>query len=193
MIRCLSFLSTALILPVSGGAALQIISLDFDPGQTKVEFKLGATLHTVEGTFALKRGRINYDPDTGKATGELVVDATSGQSGNDSRDRNMHRTVIESERFPEIVFRPDRVEGTIAPQGRSQVQLHGTFTIHGADHEMTVPVDIENGDGKFTATAHFQIPYVKWGMKSPSTFLLRVSDKVELTVRAAPRMLLISL
>ena len=176
------------MLPVSGSAVVQILSLDFDPGQTKVEYKLGATLHNVEGTFALKRGHISYDPDTGKASGEIVVDATSGQSGNESRDRNMHRTVLESERYPEIVFRPDRVEGTIA-QGRSQVQLHGTFTIHGAGHEMTVPVEVESGDGRFAATAHFQIPYVKWGMKSPSTFLLRVSDKVDLTVHAVPRVL----
>lgn len=170
------------------GVHTQIV-LELDPAQTKVEYKLGATLHTVEGTFALKRGRVDFDPDSGKATGELVVDATSGQSGNDSRDRNMHKSVLESARYPEIVFRPDRVDGKVAPQGKSQVQLHGTFTIHGADHEMTVPVDVEIVDGRYTATAHFQIPFVKWGMKNPSTFLLRVSDKVDLTVHTVPRVM----
>jgi polyisoprenoid-binding protein YceI len=178
----LRVLIALLLAPAAAFAVAQQVVLELDPAQTKVEYKLGAVLHTVEGTFTLKRGRISFDPDSGKAAGELVVDAASGQSGNDSRDRNMHKNVLESERYPEIVFRPDRVEGKVAPQGRSQVQLHGTFTIHGADHEMTVPVDVEIADGRYTASAHFQIPYVKWGMKNPSTFVLRVSDKVDLTV-----------
>ena len=70
-----------------------------------------------------------------------------------------------------------------AAEGASQVQLHGTFRIHGADHEMTVPVEVEAAGGRYTATARFQVPYVKWGMKNASTFILRVSDKVDLTVR----------
>ena len=183
MAQFLSFVLTAAMLPAAGFAAQEFI-IDLNPGQSKVEYKLGATLHTVEGTFALKRGRISFDSDGGKAEGELVVDATSGQSGNDSRDRNMHQHVLESGKYPEIVFRPDRVDGKVAPNGRSQVQLHGTFTIHGADHEMTVPLDVNIADGHYTADAHFQIPFVKWGMKNPSTFLLRVSDKVDLTVHA---------
>jgi polyisoprenoid-binding protein YceI len=183
-----SLVLTALTLAPAGALGIHAqIGLELDPAQTKLEYKLGATLHTVEGTFALKRGRISLDPESGKADGELVVDATSGQSGNDSRDRNMHKTVLESDRYPEIIFRPDHVEGKVASQGRSQVQLHGTFTIHGADHEMTVPVDVEIANGRYSATARFQIPYVKWGMKNPSTFVLRVSDKVELTVQSVAK------
>jgi polyisoprenoid-binding protein YceI len=183
-----SLVLTALTLAPAGAFGIHTqIALELDPAQTKVEYKLGAMLHTVEGTFTLKRGRIDFDPETGKADGELVVDATSGQSGNDSRDRNMHKTVLESDRYPEIIFRPDHVEGKVASQGRSQVQLHGTFTIHGADHEMTVPVDVEIANGRYSATARFQIPYVKWGMKNPSTFVLRVGDKVELTVQSVAK------
>jgi len=187
-----SFLLTAaLILPAAAIGAEQFV-LDLDPMQSKVEYKLGATLHTVEGTFALKHGHVSFDPESGKVAGEIVVDASSGQSGNDSRDRNMHKNVLESGRYPEIVFRPDRVEGKIAPQGRSQVQLHGTFSIHGADHEMTVPVDIEAAGGRYTADTRFQIPYTKWGMKNPSTFLLRVSDKVDLTIHTVAQVLITS-
>jgi hypothetical protein len=70
------------------------------------------------------------------------------------------------------------------------VQLHGTFTIHGADHEITVPVDVEITDGRYTATARFQIPYAKWGMKNPSTFLLHVGDKVDLTIQAVAKVMI---
>lgn len=163
----------------------QTIRLDFDPAQTKVEYQVSSTLHTVHGTFQLKRGAIQFDPSTGKASGEMVVDASSGASGTAARDRKMHKEVLESARYPEIVFRPDRVDGKVAAEGASQVQLHGIFSIHGADHEITVPVDVKAAGGEYAATAHFEVPYIKWGMKNPSTFVLRVSDQVEITVETA--------
>jgi len=110
----------------------------------------------------------------------VIVDATSGNSGSDGRDRKMHKDVLQSERYPEIAFIPDHVEGTVDPRGTSQVQVHGTFRIHGDAHQITIPVQVRMTDGKAAATAHFTIPYVKWGMKNPSTFVLRVSENVEI-------------
>jgi polyisoprenoid-binding protein YceI len=177
----------ALAALAAAAAALQETALETDPAQTKVEFTLGDVLHTVHGTFRLKRGNIRFDPATGRASGELVVDATSGESGNGTRDSRMHKNILESDRYPEIVFRPDRVEGAVAPQGRSQVRLHGTFSIHGADHEMTMQADVEASQGQYAATVTFVVPYVKWGMKNPSTLFLRVKDEVDVTIHTVAR------
>ena len=157
-------------------------ALVVDPAQTKIEFTLPSTLHTIHGTFQLKRGTLRFDPASGMASGELVVDATSGDSGSHARDHRMHASILESERYPEIVFRPDRVEGKVAAQGKSQVQLHGIFTIHGGDHEIALPLTVDAEGGSYTVDGTFFIPYVKWGLKNPSTLMLRVSDKVELTI-----------
>jgi polyisoprenoid-binding protein YceI len=154
-----------------------------EPAQTKVEFTLGSLLHTVHGSFHLKRGAITFDPQSGKASGEIVVDAASGESGSPARDKRMHSSVLESAKYPEITFRPDRVDGKVAPEGRSEVQVHGIFAIHGAEHEILVPATIGAADGRYNVTATFEVPYVKWGMKNPSTLMLRVSDKVEILVQ----------
>jgi polyisoprenoid-binding protein YceI len=183
-------LITRLLLPLACAALLaatdtipaQDTALQIDPTQTRVEFTLADVLHTVHGTFQLKRGNLHFDTATGKAAGELVVDAASGSSGSGARDHRMHANLLESARYPEIIFRPDRVEGKVAPEGASQVQLHGMFSIHGADHEMTIPLQVDATDGCFTATGRFVVPYVKWGMKNPSTLILRVSDKVEIEI-----------
>ena len=154
-----------------------------DPAQTHVEFTLGSTLHTIHGTFHLTRGDLRFDPVTGTASGELAIDSGSGDSGSGARDKRMNHSILETARFPEIVFRPDHVEGGVAPEGKSQVQLHGKFLLHGDSHEMTLPLVVEAAGGQYTATSIFQIPYVKWGLKNPSTLILRVNDKVEITVR----------
>ena len=165
----------------------QAAHLALDPSHADVEFVLPSLLHTVHGTFQLQRGSLEFDPESEAVTGELVVDARSGDSGGAARDRRMHKEILESDKYPLIVFRPDRMEGKVAPQGASNVQLHGVFSIHGGDHEMTVPVEVHAEGGQYTSTAHFLVPYVKWGMKNPSTLMLRVNDKVEITVHAAFR------
>jgi hypothetical protein len=67
------------------------------------------------------------------------------------------------------------------------VGLHGMFSIHGAEHEITLPAVVENDDGQYTAIITFAVPYVQWGMKNPSTLFLRVSDKVEISIHTVAR------
>lgn len=160
------------------------VVLQFSPEQTKINFTLGDILHTVHGSFGLKRGSVEYDLTSASVRGELVADATSAQSGNRTRDRKMHREILESARYPEIIFRPHKVEGTVARGGTSTVQVRGIFTIHGTDHEIVMPVRVEMFPDHWTANTHFTVPYVKWGLKNPSTFLLRVSESVEIDVHA---------
>ena len=187
MIKHIRFLPFLPICALVSPLAAQELAFEMDPAQSKVEFTLGATLHTVHGSFQFRRGSIRYDAATGKASGELLVDARTGASGNDSRDRKMHKDILESQRFPDVVFRPDRVEGKLGPAGTSQMQVHGSFAIHGVEHELTAPAEIEVTGGEYAITAHFSVPYQKWGMKNPSTLFLRVEDKVEITIHAVGR------
>jgi len=166
--------------PVSHDLLLQL-----DPARSGADITLAGNLHTVHGAFLLKRGAIHFDPATGKASGEIVFDATSGTTGNASRDHKMHNDVIESGRYSEIVFRPDRADGALARSGASVLQVHGMFTMHGAEHEVTFPVEVNFAGSAWTAKAAFQVPYVPWGMKNPSKLFLRVDDVVQVQFHAS--------
>jgi polyisoprenoid-binding protein YceI len=157
---------------------------EFAPAETALHFSLEASLHTVHGEFRLKHGTVHFDPASGAISGEIVADATSGKTGNDGRDRRMHGEILETALYPEIVFRPDRVEGKLG-DGASTLQVHGIFSIHGAEHEMTLPVQVEMAAGHWTASSHFVIPYVKWGIKNPSNFFLHVSQEAGVDVKSS--------
>jgi polyisoprenoid-binding protein YceI len=169
-------------------ASAQETTLRLDPEKTTVQFTLEATMHTVHGSFRLKRGAIQFNPATGAANGSVVVDATTGESGNPKRDRNMHRDVLLSTRYPEITFTPTRVVGAVAPQGESSVQVEGILRLLGSDHPITLPVKAQVNGSELRATTNFTIPYVAWGLKNPSTFLLHVADKVELNIVAVGKL-----
>src|SRR5215472_9883492 len=117
LMRCLVPFWTGAMLLAAATIPGQETAVQADPAQTKVEFTLPSLMHTVHGAFQLKRGDLRFDPAGGKASGELVVDATSGESGSEARDKRMHKSILESARYPEIVFRPDRVNGKVAPAG----------------------------------------------------------------------------
>ncbi len=172
----------AFLFGVAAMAPAQEQSFELDPAKTTVSFTLGDVLHTVHGTFKAKSGTVRFDPSSGTASGSIVVDATSGDSGNSTRDHKMHKEILESDKYPEITFSPTRITGTVT-RG-STVQVEGKFRIHGADHPLTLAVPIAMDGGDLTATLHFSVPYVAWGMKNPSTFILRVNKEVEIDIVA---------
>jgi polyisoprenoid-binding protein YceI len=154
------------------------VTLHLDPAETKLQWTLGSTLHTIHGSFALKRGAVKFDPASGSANGEFAADAASGESGNESRDKKMHYEILESGRYSEVIFRPDRIKGKVLAQGSSDVEVHGTFLLHGSGHELTVPVKAELNGKSWKGSAKFSVPYVQWGLKSPNTFLLKADTTV---------------
>jgi len=174
------FLSAAPTLPQQQAtqAAASEIVLTLDPAQSKVHWTVDSTLHAVHGTFAVKSGTVHFDPETGKVGGEIVVSAASGESGNGSRDARMHKEILETAKFPDVVFRPRQVEGKVGQSGASDVKISGVFSIHGADHELTALVHAELMEDRWRGISKFEVPYVKWGIKNQSNFLLRVKPVV---------------
>ena len=151
--------------------------MEFNPADVQISFTLGDILHTVHGTFRLKSGTIKFNPETGQASGLVVVDATSGETGSTGRDKKMHKDVLESGKYPEITFTPIRIYKAIShPKKTLNVGLQGIFGLHGGNHEITLSAHIHIAGEQLTIDSHFSVPYVKWGLQNPSTFILRVDD-----------------
>jgi polyisoprenoid-binding protein YceI len=176
-----SSLTQAASKPATQSSISEIV-LTLDPVQSQVHWTLNSTLHTVHGTFSLKSGIVHFNPDTGTAGGEIVIYAPSGQSGNASRDKRMHKEILETARYPEVMFRPTRVEGKVSRSGASDVKLEGTLSIHGADHDVTAQVHAELAGERWTGSGTFKVPYVQWGIKDPSNFLLKAEPAVTVEV-----------
>jgi len=155
-----------------------------DPDATRVTFTLDATAHVVHGTLGTLGGEVRLDPATGLTTGEIRIDARSAETGNDRRDRKMHAEVLESGTFPLILLRPRTIVGRIGDGSESDVTIRGELVVHGAPHDVELPASIRVSNGRFTAKLSFTVPFVEWGMKDPSFFLLRVAKEVQVDVSA---------
>jgi polyisoprenoid-binding protein YceI len=165
-------------------AQAQQQTFTLNPAQTTINFTVDSTLHTVHGDFHLKRGNIQFDNNTGAAAGELVVDSASGESGSDGRDKKMRKDILESPKYSDIIFTPQHVKGPVANEGKSNVEVEGIMTMHGKSKPVTMPLEVQLQGGAGSADGSFSVKYLEWGMKNPSTFILRVNNTVHIHVHA---------
>jgi polyisoprenoid-binding protein YceI len=152
--------------------------LSLDTTRSEVHFTLTDTLHVVHGTFHIQQGDITFDPATGKANGSIIVDALSGQSGNSVRDHRMAKDELKTPDYKTVTFAPTRFTGTFNPTGDSTLQVHGLFTLIGTPHEIDVPMQVQVNGDQIHAVGSFVVPYVQWGLKDPSTFVIKVEKEV---------------
>ena len=175
----------AVTLSVAPAAPAQHRTFTVNPDSSRVAFALAGTGHHVQGTFHVQSGGIEFDPKAQTISGLVVVAADSGNSGDKGRDKKMNSDVLESARFAEITFAPKSYQGAIADSGDSTLQVSGTFTLHGSPHDITVPMQIHIDGTSLTAKGQFAVPYVKWGLKDPSVFILKVAKEVEIDLTLA--------
>ncbi|HUY82780.1 MAG TPA: YceI family protein [Acidobacteriaceae bacterium] len=150
-----------------------------NPAKSQVQFSLSG-FHEVAGHFAVSSGSITFNRTTGVMSGKVEVAAASGNSGETSRDKKMDKDQLKVKKYPAISFTPAKFTGTLNKTGSSTVQVEGTFTLLGKPHAITLPMTVDiNGTG-CTAKGSFVIPYVKWGVKDPSNFLLHMDKQVKI-------------
>jgi polyisoprenoid-binding protein YceI len=161
------------------------IEIHFDPASTQIRFKVGSMLRDVRGSFQFKGGALAVDPDSTLAQGEMLVDATTGRTGNAARDKELQEDVLESKRYPSIFFHAEHLRGQIPKtDGSSDVIAEGMLNIHGADHPLQMKVHLVRVGNSLSATTHFTVPYVEWGMKNPRGSFLHLSKTAQVDVSA---------
>jgi len=149
-------------------AQVQDDVVELDPAHTDIDFMLPGYLHTTHGRLTLKDGTIRIDPATGKATGEVVIDAASEDSSEDLRDAITKHAVLEVDRNPEITFTIQRIQGVRGAQGDFYGQIAGLMQLHGEVHPITVWARGPLIGDQLTATCDFLVPYTEWGLDSPN-------------------------
>ena len=173
-----TFVVFALAVILAPAALAQHQTFAINSGASEIKITLNTTHEVVNGTFHIQSGSIEFDRSNSKMSGLVAVLAGSGKTGNDSRDKKMNKDILKVDQYTTVSFAPKTYTGTIAPSGDSTIQVSGVFTLLGNPHDLTIPMQIHLDGSKATATAHFVVPYVQWGLKSPSFMFWKAENDV---------------
>jgi polyisoprenoid-binding protein YceI len=170
-------IAAALVLATAAGHGLAQTRYRIDPSKSQVQFFLKG-FHTVHGHFSVSRGDVTFHRTTGAMSGSIAIAAASGDSGDTLRDKRMDKEELKVKKFPAITFAPTKFTGTLAQAGSSTIQVEGILTLLGTPHPITLPVTVDIHGANCTARGTFLVPYVEWGMKDPSNFLMHMEKQV---------------
>ena len=173
-----SFRVFALAAVLAPAALAQHQSFIVNPDSSQVKITLNTTHEVVNGTFHIQSGSIDFDRNTLKLAGSVVVLSASGNTGNGSRDKRMNKEILKVDQFATVSFESKTYTGNLAPSGDSNLQVTGTFTLLGTPHDITIPILVHIEGTAATAKSHFVMPYVQWGVKNPSFLIWKAEDNV---------------
>lgn len=176
-VLCCAMLASAI-------ASAETVNVTLDPSQTRILWALPAVMHVAHGTFDLSSGNIVFNTQSGAASGMFVVNENTGQSGDNTRDGRMKKSVLKTAEYPTATFQPQHVTGAYQASGASTLVVDGIFHIYGADHPLQLHLQVGTAGTAVTATTKFDVPYVAWGMHDPSTMFLRVDKSVQMEIDA---------
>lgn len=196
--RTLRVLLVAAVLSAAAlaGAFAQPAELHYaiDASGSELTWELPATLHTVHGRAPELSGTVDAAPE---AHGEwsiqarVAVKAAAMVTGNEKRDRNMREKVLETDRFPEIVFEARRIRADLSrlkPGERFTAEVEGDLTVHGKAAPVRVPVDVSVSADSVVLQGFFAVSWKQYGLNDPSFGIVTVRDplKVQFRLRAVP-------
>jgi len=162
---------------------------------SSVRWELPASFRPIRGIVPLFHGFVEADPVPSGAwdvRSRIVVPAAGMRTGSLIRDRTLREKVLETERFPEIVFELRRFTGDLSsfrPGETFSVQVVGDLTVHGKTAPVQLPVDVSVFPKAVVIRASFPVHWKKYGLQDPSfPVVARVKEpmQVDFRLRAVP-------
>jgi len=156
---------------------------------SELRWELPATLHTVHGTAPQVEGTVDAEPTPGgewRIRSRIAAAASAMATGNASRDRTMREKVLETDRFPEIVFESRRIVADLArfrPGQRFTVEVSGDLTVHGKALPVRLPVDVEVLSDHAVLSGSFPLSWKAYDLADPSFGIIRVREPLKVLFR----------
>lgn len=159
-----------------------------------VKWQLPSTFETVNGEVPVFHGTIEVSPLPSGAwdvQGRIVVPAAAMRTGNRRRDNRMRGRILETARYPEIVFELRRFTGDLSrfrPGQNFTAQIGGDLTVHGRVAPVQLPVDVYVFTDHVDVAGSFPLNWKEYGMRDPSIGPIRVKEPmfVDFRLRAVP-------
>jgi polyisoprenoid-binding protein YceI len=98
-------------------------------------------------------------------------------------NREIRELVLETAKYPEIIFRSTEVKGKPVAGGRYEARIGGDLTMHGVTRHIVIPATVTLSGGDLRAQGEFTLSRNDFNVKATSALhgTIRVRDKLKFT------------
>jgi polyisoprenoid-binding protein YceI len=142
-------------------------------------------------------GEMNFDPDKLQAGGfHLVIKTASLSVQDDISDKDlreierlMHKEVLETEKFPEIVYDASSVSVTKTADTLYSATLNGNLTMHGVTRNQPIAVRVASFGTMLRASGDFSLDQTDYSIKLVSVAggALKLKDELKFSFEIIAR------
>jgi polyisoprenoid-binding protein YceI len=142
-------------------------------------------------TFAIRDfgGAAIFRPDAPQSglltlkvrTSSLSLQGDVKEKDKQEIEQTMHSDVLETEKYPEIIFETFRVAATKTRDGEYRADISGTLKLHGITKSHTMTANLSVKGDTLRATGSFSLRQTDYGIKlvSAAAGALTVKDEVK--------------
>ena len=98
-------------------------------------------------------------------------------------DRELREIVLEPAKYPEIIFKSNKVTGKAAGPSQYELKISGELTLHGITRPIVIPAKVTVSGNDLRAVGEFSIDRSDFKVKATSAFhgMVRVRKTVKFT------------
>ena len=117
-----------------------------------------------------------------KADSLAVTDKVSDKDRNEIQS-TMKNNVLETGKYPEIVFKSTEISGDKLHEGTYRVRISGELTLHGETHQVTINSEVEFSAGVLRARGEFPVKQTAYKITPVSAAggTVKVKDELKLS------------
>ena len=159
---------------------------------SEVIFESKAPLDSFKGRTRSVRGwfEVDLNDPTGPVSLEVVVDLATFDTGKSKRNQHMRENHLETDLYPQTVFRAGTVTSVHTDNERTVFSLTGELDLHGVVRPVNYEVNLQRRtDGSITIDTQFVVKLSDHNIKRPRFLVMKLADeqkvKVVLEARSA--------
>ncbi len=150
-----------------------------------ITFTSKAPLEEVVGRTNVVTGYVMLPDGVNPGSSEIHVDLASLDTGMSLRNKHMRENHLETDRFPEAVFKLTSIEipGAELKQGdKTAVLIQGTMLLHGVTKEISPLAWLTLSGDQLTIESKFSISLQDYNITRPEFLVMKLADDQRISV-----------
>jgi polyisoprenoid-binding protein YceI len=175
--------------PVQASGSSKVYKID--PAQSEAHYEVSETFFQGNRlNLAIGRTKgiagevlVDFANPANSQIGTIVIDVSQLKSDEDRRDNFIRRNGLQSSQYPQVTFKPTKIEGipaSVKPGDQLTLKVTGDLTVKQTTKPVTFDVTLTANQDKVTGTGSTEIVLSDFGAGPIQIAMLQTEDKAKL-------------